>query len=42
MLSCEKGVLKHFAEFTEKNLCESLSFNKFAGLRPATLLKKRL
>ena len=31
---CRKGVLKH--------LCQSLFFNKVAGLRPATLLKKRL
>ena len=28
--------------FTRKQLCESLFFNKVAGLRPATLLKKRL
>ena len=36
---CKKGVLKNFAKFTEKHLCQSLFFNK---VRPATLLKKRL
>ena len=33
------GVLKHFSIFTEKYMCYSL-FNKVAGLRPATLLKR--
>ena len=37
---CKKGVLKIFTKFTEKHLGEDLFFNK--GLRPATLLKKRL
>ena len=37
-----RNVLRNFAKFTEKHLCQSLSFNKVAGLRPATLLKKRL
>ena len=37
-----EGVLRHFAKFTGKHLCQSLHFNKAAGLRPATLLKKRL
>ena len=32
--SIEKGVLRNFAKFTGKHLCQSL--------RPATLLKKRL
>ena len=32
---CEKGILKNFAKFTEKNLCQNL-FNKVAGLRLAT------
>ena len=36
----KKDVLKNFANFTEKNLRQSLFFNKVAGLRPATLLKK--
>ena len=31
---CKKGVLRNFAKFTGKHLCQSL--------RPATLLKKRL
>ena len=37
-----KGVLRNFAKLTGKQLCQSLFFNKVAGLRPATLLKKRL
>ena len=36
----EKCVLRNFTKFTGKHLCQSLSFNKVAGLRPATLLKK--
>ena len=35
-------VLGNFAKFTGKHLCQSVFFNKVAGLRPATLLKKRL
>ena len=38
----KKGVLRSFAKFTRKHLCQSLSFDKVAGLRPATLLKKKL
>ena len=38
----KKGVLKNFAKFRGKHQCQSLFFNKAAGLRPATLLKKRL
>ena len=37
-----KGILRNFAKFTGKHLCQSLFFNQTAGLRPATLLKKRL
>ena len=40
--SVRKGVLINFAKFTGKHLCQSLFFNKVAGLRSATLLKKRL
>ena len=40
--SIRKGVLRNFSKFTGKHLCQSLFFNKVAGLRPATLLKKRL
>ena len=40
--SVRKGVLRNFAKFTGKHLCQSLFFNKVAGLRPTTLLKKRL
>ena len=39
---CKNGVLKHFLKFKGKHLCHSLFFNKVAGLKPATLLKKRL
>ena len=39
---CQKDVLKNFTKFTGKQLCQSLFFNKVVGLRPATLLKKRL
>ena len=39
---CKKSVLRNFAKFTGKHLCQSLIFNKIAGLRPATLSKKRL
>ena len=38
--SIMKGVLRNFAKFTGKHLCQNLIFNKVAGLRPATLLKK--
>ena len=37
-----RGVLENFTKFTGKHLCQSLFFNKIAGLKPATLLKKRL
>ena len=40
--SVKKGVLKNFAKSTGKHLCQSLFFNKVAGLTSATLLKKRL
>ena len=40
--SVRKSVLRNFAKFTGKHLCQSLFFNKVAGLRPETLLKKRL
>ena len=30
---CEKGVLRIFAKFTGKHLCQSLFLNKIAGLR---------
>ena len=40
--SVKKRVLRNFAKFTGKRLCQSLFFNKFATLSPATLLKMRL
>ena len=39
---CEKGFLRNFAKFTGRHLCQSFLFNKVAGLKPATLFKKRL
>ena len=36
---CKKGVLRNFAKFTGKHLCQSLFLNKVVGLRPV-LLKK--
>ena len=40
--SVKKGVFKNFAKFAGKHMCQSLFFNKVAGLRLGTLLKKRL
>ena len=40
--SIKKGVLRNFAKFSGKYLCQSLFFHKITGLRPATLLKKTL
>ena len=39
---CKKSVFGNFTKFTGKHLGQSLFFNKVAGLRPTTLLKKRL
>ena len=39
---CKKGVLRNFAQFTGKHLCQKPLFNKIAGLGTATLLKKSL
>ena len=36
---CKKCVLKNFANFTGKQLCQSLFFNKVAGLRLNNFLK---
>ena len=38
----KKDVLRNFAKFTGKHLCQSLFFNEVAGLRPETLSKKKL
>ena len=40
-LFCNKGVLRNFAKFTGKHMCQSIFFDKVAGIRPTTLLKKR-
>ena len=37
---CKKGVLRNSTKLTAIHLCQSLFFNKVAGLRPATSLKK--
>ena len=43
MYVCKNGVFKNFKKkFTGKHLCQRFVFNKVAGLKPATLLKKRL
>ena len=39
---CKKDSLKFFSKFIGKHLYPGLFFNKVAGLRPSTLLKKRL
>ena len=38
---CKNSVIKNFSKFTRKHLHQSLFFNKVAGFKPATLLKKR-
>ena len=40
--SVKNGVLRNFAKFAGKHLCQRLFLNKLARLRPATLLKKKL
>ena len=39
---CKRDVLKNFTKLIGKQLCQSFFFNKVAGLRPSTLLEKRL
>ena len=39
--SIKKGVLRNFAKFTGKHLCQSFFLNKLQA-RPVTLLRKRL
>ena len=39
---CEKGVLRDFANFTGKHLCQSLFFNKVAGLACNFIKKETL
>ena len=42
--SVRKGILRNFAKFTGKHLCQVLFYNEVADLQPqpATLLKKKL
>ena len=37
---CKKGVLKNFAKFTGKHLCQSLFLNKVAGLQACNFILK--
>ena len=37
---CKKDILRNVPKFTGKHLCQSLFFNKVAGLRSATFVKK--
>ena len=39
---CKKGFPRSFTKVTGKRLCQSLLFNKVAGMRSATLFKKRV
>ena len=39
---CKKGVLRNFAKFAGKHLCQSFFFDKVAALRSAALLKRTL
>ena len=39
---CQKGVLRNFAKFTGKHLCQSLFFNKVAGLACNFIKKETL
>ena len=36
---CKKGILTNFAKFAAKHLCQSLFFNKVAGLRPELMIQ---
>ena len=40
LCSVEKGVLRYFAKFTRKHLCQSLFFNNVAGRRSTIVFKK--
>ena len=38
---CKNGVLRNFVKLTRKHLCQSLFFNKVAGLRLKNILSYR-
>ena len=40
--SVKIGVLKNYTKSTGRHLCQSVFYNKVAGLRSATLFKKRV
>ena len=42
MCSVRKGVLRNFAKFTENHLCQSLFFNKVAGLSKNSFFTEHL
>ena len=42
ILFCKKWFLRNFSKFTGKHLCQSLFFNKVAGVSLKFYLKKRL
>ena len=37
---CKKDGFRNFAKFTGKHMCQSLFFNKVAGLQPCKIIKK--
>ena len=37
---CKEGIIRNLAKLTGEHLCQSLFFNKVAGLRHATLIKR--
>ena len=39
---CRKGILRNFAKFTGKHLCQNLFFNKVASLRLSLIKKETL
>ena len=39
---CKKDVLRNFAKFAERHLCQRLFFNRLVSFRLATSLKKSL
>ena len=41
MCSVKKGVLRNFAKFAGKYLCQVLFYNKIAGPEPNNFIKKR-
>ena len=40
--SVKKGVLRNFAKFIRKHLCQSISFNEIAGLKVCNFIKREI